>query len=324
MLERVAVVVLPGVAPFELGVTCELFGLDRSDMGVPRIDFRLVTPDPGPVRASVGFDLVVRDGLEAAGDADLVCVPACLDHEQAHPGVIDLLNRTVADGRRVMSVCSGAFVLGHAGLLDGRVCTTHWMHTEELAQRFPAAKVDPMVLYVDDGPVLTSAGTAAGIDLGLYILRQEFGPAAAGVVARRMVVPPHRDGGQAQYIDRPIPSDTESFGPLLDWMLEHLDDDLTVDALARRAGMSPRTFARRFAAETGTTPHRWLVRHRVAVAADLLESTDLGLDEIARRVGLGDAALLRHHFKALRGATPRAYRATFRGRSGSSLARAGA
>lgn len=248
MLRSVAVVVLPGVAPFELGTICEVFGLDRREMGVPLVDFRLVTPHPGQVPTSLGFDLVVADDLAAARSADLVCVPATTQHDVIPDSVLDLLRDTVADGRRVMSVCSGAFVLGHAGLLDDRVCTTHWMYTDRLARLFPAAKVDPMVLYVEDGPVLTSAGTAAGIDLGLYIVRQEFGPVAAGVVARRMVVPPHRDGGQAQFIDRPIPTSRDSLAPLLDWMLAHLDDDLDVASLAGRAAMSPRTFARRFVA----------------------------------------------------------------------------
>jgi transcriptional regulator GlxA family with amidase domain len=311
-LERVAVLNLPGVAPFELGVVCEVFGLDRTDMGVPKVELTMVTPQPGEVPTNLGFTLNVPDDLTAARGADLICVPAFPHNVEVGDDVVDLLTTAVADGARVMSVCSGAFVLGHAGLLDNRICTTHWMYTDRLAAQFPAAKVDPMVLYVEDGPILTSAGTAAGIDLGLYILRQEFGAAAASVVARRMVVPPHRDGGQAQYISRPVVTG-DSLSPLLDWMSEHLGDDLSVADLAERCHTSVRTFARRFLEETGTTPHRWLTQQRVDAAAGLLESTDHGLDEIARRCGLGDAALLRHHFKTVRGTTPRAYRAAFRG-----------
>lgn len=311
-LERVAAVALPGVAPFELGVICEVFALDRSDMGVPIVDFTLVTPEPGVVDTKLGFSLNIDRPLADALDADLICIPATPLISSDIPEVGELLREAVARGARVMSVCSGAFVLGHAGLLDNRMCTTHWMYSDQLADMFPAAKVDPMVLYVEDGQVLTSAGTAAGIDLGLHILRQEFGQEVAGIVARRMVVPPHRDGGQAQYISRPMVS-CDSFAPLLDWMTEHLEDDITVAQLSARTHTSPRTFARKFLAETGTTPHRWLTQQRVDAAAGLLEATDFSLEDIAAKCGFGEAALLRHHFKAIRGTTPRAYRAAFRG-----------
>jgi transcriptional regulator GlxA family with amidase domain len=311
-LKRVAAVVLPGVQPFELGVVCEAFGLDRSDSGVPRIEFTLVTPKPGNIPTSLGFPVGVEQGLEAAADADLICVPA-MPCDDVPESVLDLLRDAIARGARVMSVCSGAFVLGEAGLLDGRRCTTHWVHTEELQQRFPEAVIDPMVLYVDDGQVLTSAGTAAGIDLCLYILRQEFGDEIARIVARRMVVPPHRDGGQAQYIQDPLPEPPASLAPLIDWLSANLAQEITVADMAGRVWMSPRTFARRFAAETGTAPYKWLLHQRVSAAGRLLETTDLPLDDIARRVGLVDATLLRHHFKALRGTTPSAYRACFAG-----------
>jgi transcriptional regulator GlxA family with amidase domain len=264
------------------------------------------------VPTNLGFALEVTQPLSAAADADLVCVPA-VSRAEVPEAALDLLRETVARGARVMSVCSGAFVLGEAGLLDGRHCTTHWMHTEELKRRHPQAIIDPMVLYVEDGPVLTSAGTAAGIDLCLHILRQEYGDDVAGIVARRMVVPPHRDGGQAQYIEDPLPEPPVSLAPLLDWLKEHLAEEITVADMAHRMWMSPRTFARRFAAETGTAPYKWLLHQRVSAAARLLEVTDLPLDEVARQVGLGDATLLRHHFKALRGTTPSAYRTNFAG-----------
>lgn len=311
-LNKVAAIVMPGVAPFELGVLCEVFGLDRTEMGVPRSDFQLVTDRPGLIPTNLGFSLDVDNGLDAATDADLVCVPAGPRDCWSAP-VLDLLQATVDRGARVMSVCSGAFTLGAAGLLDGRHCTTHWMYADELRGRFPLAKVDPMVLYVEDGPVLTSAGTSAGIDLGLHILRQEYGDAIAGVVARRMVVPPHRDGGQAQYIEAPLPPASQNLAPLLEWLAANLRHDITVAEMAQRMWMSPRTFARRFSAETGTTPYKWLLAQRVSAAARLLETTELGLDEIAREVGLGDATLMRHHFKALRGTTPSAYRSNFCG-----------
>jgi transcriptional regulator GlxA family with amidase domain len=211
-------------------------------------------------------------------------------------------------------VCSGAFVLAAAGLLDGRRATTHWMFADDLAERYPEVKVDPDVLYVDEGDVLTSAGTAAGIDLCLHVVRLDFGAEIANAVARRMVVPPHRDGGQAQFVDEPVPDGpgADLFGDTLTYMQEHLDEPLPVDELAARSAMSPRTFARRFRAATGTTPHRWLVRQRVLLAQRLLETTDLPVDRVAERCGFGAAAGLRDHFTRQVRTSPLAYRRTFR------------
>jgi len=312
-LGDVAVVVLPGCAPFELGVVCEVFGMDRTDMGVPRIAFDLVTERPGPVATSMGFDVVVAHGLERARSADLVVVPASPYDARAGAAVLDLLRDTVGRGGRVLSVCSGAFVLADAGLLDGRRCTTHWMHTDDLAARVPSATVLPDVLYVEDGPVITGAGTAAGIDASLHLVRQSYGAAIATTIARRMVVPPHRDGGQAQFVEAPMPQlACETMHPLLSWMIEHLDEELTVDDLAARAHLSPRTFARRFRAETGSTPHHWLTQQRLNQAERLLEDTDEPVDQVAVLTGFGSAPLLRHHFARRRGTTPAAYRRTFR------------
>jgi len=211
-----------------------------------------------------------------------------------------------------MSICTGAFALGHAGLLDGRRATTHWMHADDLARRFPAADIDPAALYVEDGRVLTSAGTAAGIDAGLHLIRREMGAEIAANIARRMVVPPHREGGQAQYIERPLPqTDAESLGELLDWMNKNLAEEQTVDSLANRALMSPRTFARRFRSETGTTPAAWLTQQRLQRARELLETTDMPVDRIAETVGFGGAAVLRHHFARSMSTTPQAYRRHF-------------
>ncbi|WP_455356012.1 helix-turn-helix domain-containing protein [Streptomyces sp. SYSU K217416] len=318
MLKNVAVAVVDGVSPFELGVICEVFGSDRSDQGLPVYDFALCAAEPGPLNARSGaFGISVPYGLDRLESADLIAVPAARprDDPREYSGpLLDALRRAVDRGARVLSVCTGAFALGAAGLLDGRRCTTHWMHATELARRNPRALVDPDVLYVADGPVITSAGTAAGIDACLHIVRQEHGPEVANTIARRMVVPPHRDGGQAQYIERPLPRTAcDTVGEVLAWMERHLDAEITVEQLADRAHMSPRTFARRFLQETGTTPYRWLLRQRVLLAQELLEATDDTVDAIAGRSGFGNAAALRHHFLRTLGTTPNAFRRTFRG-----------
>ncbi|WP_121252702.1 helix-turn-helix domain-containing protein [Nocardioides ferulae] len=312
MLTNVAVIVYDGVAPFELGVVCEAFGLDRTDDGIPRLDFAVCADEPGAIETTQGFSINVSDGLDRVADADLVAVPAVPRSFEAPEPVVAALRAAHDRGARILSVCSGAFVLGQAGLLDGRRCTTHWKYTHELARRFPEATVVPEVLYVDAGSVVTSAGTAAGIDACLHIWRQEHGAAAAAQIARRMVVPPQRDGGQAQFISRPVPDLAgETFGPLQQWIVEHLHEDLDVDTLARQAVMSPRTFARRFKDEVGATPHAWVTRQRVLRAEQLLERTDRSVDWIASEVGFGNAATLRHHFGRVRGLSPQAYRRRF-------------
>ncbi|UMG92164.1 helix-turn-helix domain-containing protein [Nocardioides sp. TF02-7] len=312
MLTNVAVLAYQGVAPFELGVLCEAFGLDRTEHGVPRLEFAVCAPTAEPIPTSMGFSIQVQEGLERVRDADLVAVPAIPRGGMPPEPVLDAIREAYDRGARILSVCSGAFALGAAGLLDGRECTTHWMYTEELQRRFPEAKVVPEVLYVDTGQVVTSAGTAAGLDACLHIWRQEHGAAVASMIARRAVVPPHRDGGQAQFIARAVPDcDAETLRPLLLWVLENLGEDHSVESLARRAHMSPRTFARRFRDETGTTPHSWLTAQRVAAAEELLETTDQPVEWIAAEVGFGNAASLRHHFQRARGVSPRQYRQTF-------------
>ncbi|WP_405863295.1 helix-turn-helix domain-containing protein [Streptomyces sp. NBC_01515] len=316
MLTNVAVVLLDGVAPFELGVVCEVFGLDRSDEGLPVYDFAVASAEGPTLTTHAGFSLTVDHGLERLETADLIAVPAGATYaEREYPEeLLDALRRAVDRGARVLSVCSGVFVLAAAGLLDGRRCAVHWHHAELLAQRYPKVVVEPDVLYVDEDPVITSAGTAAGIDACLHIVRKEQGPEVANAIARRMVVPPHRDGGQAQYIERPLPrSQCDTVGEVLVWMAEHLDQEVTVEQLAARAHMSPRTFARRFQQETGTTPYRWILRQRVLLAQQLLEGTDETMDAIAWRAGFGTAPALRHQFVRALGTTPNAYRRTFRG-----------
>jgi transcriptional regulator GlxA family with amidase domain len=316
MLENVAVILLDGVHPFELGVVCEVFGLDRSDDGLPVYDFAVASAEGPTLSTHAGFSVATEHGLERLESADLIAVPAgqTYTNREYPPELLDALRRAVERGSRVLSVCSGAFVLAAAGLLDGRRCAVHWRHAEELARRYPRARVEPDMLYVDAGPVITSAGTAAGIDACLHLVRQEHGPEVANAIARRMVVPPHRDGGQAQYIERPLPrSRCDTVGEVLVWMERHLDEEVTVEQLAERAHMSPRTFARRFQQETGTTPYRWILRQRVLLAQQLLEATDETMDAIAWRTGFGNAAALRHQFVRSLGTTPQAYRRTFKG-----------
>lgn len=312
VIENVAVVVYDGVAPFELGVLCEAWATDRSDQGLPMFDFAVCAPRVGQVSTAAGFGLQVGHDLGRVAEADLVAVPAVPRNRPVPAAVIRVLQEAYERGARVLSVCSGAFALGEAGLLDGRRCTTHWVYTDELAARFPRAEVVPEVLYVDEDPVITSAGSAAGLDACLHLYRKEFGSRVASMVARRMVVPPQRDGGQAQFIRSPVPDcDAETLGPLLTWIVEHLDEPLTVDVLARHSAMSPRTFARRFREETGTTPHAWVTRQRVLAAEALLESTTRSVDQIAADVGFANAANLRHHFTRIRGLSPQRYRQRF-------------
>lgn len=316
MLKNVAAVVLDGVNPFELGVVCEVFGTDRSDDGLPVYDFAVASAEGPRLTSRSGFALHVEHGLERLESADLITVPACARYETRDfpPELLEALRSAVDRGARVLSVCSGVFVLAAAGLLDGRRCTVHWHHAEELARAYPRLTVEPDVLYVDEDPVITSAGTAAGIDACLHIVRKEQGTEVANKIARRMVVPPHRDGGQAQYIERPLPaSKCDTVGEVLVWMERHLDEEVTVEQLAERAHMSPRTFARRFQQETGTTPYRWILRQRVLLAQRLLEATDETVDAIAGRAGFGTAAALRHQFLRAVGTTPNAYRRTFQG-----------
>jgi transcriptional regulator GlxA family with amidase domain len=318
VLKNVAVVVLDGFSPFELGVACEVFGSDRTDEGLPGYDFAVVAGEPGSLRSDVGFVLQAGTGLDRLSEADLVIVPApsdkrCVTADWPEP-LLSALRDVVARGGRVLSVCTGAFVLGAAGLLDGRACTTHWRHARQLSLMYPAAKVDPSVLYVDEGAVITSAGTAAGIDACLHLVRKEQGSRVANAIARRMVVPPHRDGGQAQFVERPVaPPSCDTLGEVIEWMQHNLDRQVSVSELATLAAMSPRTFARRFVQETGTTPQRWLIGQRILLAEQLLEETDETVDVIAERAGFGNATALRHHFRTWRATTPNAYRRLFQG-----------
>ena len=324
MLKNVAVVIMNAFTPFELGVLCEVFGVDRTDDGLPAYDFAVVSGEttngePAPLASAAGFTVSATHGLDRLGEADLVAVaavtdpalPACTSAQFPVP-LLEALRATVDRGARVLSVCSGAFVLGAAGLLDGRRCTTHWRYAPALARQHPSAIVNPGVLYVDEDPVITSAGTAAGIDACLHLVRKEQGSRVANGIARRMVIPPHREGGQAQYVDRPVATPAcDTLGDVLSWMQRHLAEPVTIHQLAARARMSERTFARRFVQETGVTPLRWLTGQRILLAQELLEETTETVDVIADRAGFGNAVALRHHFRAWRGTTPQAYRRAF-------------
>ena len=311
---RVAALCLEGLVAFDLTAATQVFLAASAADGAPLYEVSTCSPGGAEVATTTGFGVSPQRDLDALGSADTIVVPgyfALLDPppEDALAGLREAAER----GARVLSVCTGAFALAHAGLLDRRRATTHWAHAEQLAAHFPRVEVDPAALYVDEGAVMTSAGLSAGIDLCLHVVRKDFGAAAGERVARRMVAAPHREGGQAQFIARPAAGgDAGSLEPTRRWAVERLAEPLDVAALSRHAGVSPRTFARRFRAETGTTPLRWLHARRVLEARRLLEESDLPVDEVAWRAGFGTAASLREHFRRATATTPTAYRRTFR------------
>lgn len=311
-MKKVAVVVQDGVEAFGLGAICEVWNEPyHPDDDNPVFDFTVCTPTPGRVRGA-SVDLHVEASLDATADADLVCIAPKRGYRAHHPAAVEAVRAAADRGAYVSAHCTGAWLLGQAGLLDGRECTTHWRYGAELQEAFPEAVVRPEVLYVLDGNVLTGAGSAAGIDASLYLLRRVFGARTAATTARRIVMPPHRSGGQAQFVRTPVGQvEAETLSPVLAWALEHIDESMPVDRLAARAHMSPRTFARRFRDETGTTPLQWLTSQRIALAEELLETSSLSIEQIASRVGFGNAATLRHHFTQALGTTPQEFRRTF-------------
>jgi len=313
VVRDVVAIVAEPVAAFELGVVCEVFGLDRSGDGLPRFSFAVAAARPGLLRTSSGFEIKVKRGLQRLGAADLIAVPGwSTDGAPAPPALIATLHAAVARGARVLGICSGTFLLATAGLLDGQRAATHWRYAARMAELFPAVDVDAAALYVDTGPVVTTAGTAAAIDACLHLVRVDHGAAVANAIARRMVVPAHRSGGQAQFIESAVPNDDDDqFAAVLDWAAQRLDAPVTVDAWAAQACMSPRTFARRFRAATGTTPRQWLIDQRLLQAQRLLEDTRLSVEIVARAVGFGSADALRHQMAARRSTTPTAHRRAF-------------
>jgi len=308
-MHHVAALIATEVVAFDLAIPAQVFGREPE-----RYTWSVCAPGgPCAVPTETGFDVVAPQGLEALERADTVVVPGIGDRAWPPPAeALDALRAAAGRGARVASICTGAFVLAAAGLLDGRRATTHWRYADRLAADFPAVTVDPGVLFVDDGDVLTSAGVAAGIDLCLHLVRTDHGAEVANAIARRMVVAAHREGGQAQFVERPLPAEAgQGLAVTRAWMLEHLAEPLTVADLARHAGYSPRSFARRFVAETGATPLQWLIGQRVSEAQRLLERTTLGIDAVAARAGFGTAAALRKHFTRALATSPTAYRRTF-------------
>lgn len=313
-LHRVRVLLQAPLAPFELGVLHEVFGVDRTDDGVPAFDYRVCAEDPRET-FPVGGGLSVTTGLDltACADADLVALPSGPMDTAPSPAVVEAVRAAADRGAYVIAVCTAAFTVAAAGLVDGRPCATHWRYAEALRARFPGVEVDADALYRQAGTVVTSAGTAAGIDACLHVVRAELGPTIAGRIARRMVVAAHRAGGQRQFLERPLLPETDTgLATVLEWLDERLDETHTVASIAQHAQLSPRTLLRRFHDETGVTPIVWLTRRRVALAQELLEQTALPVEEVAHRVGLSGATLLRHHFQAQVGVSPSQYRRQFR------------
>ena len=308
---RVVVLAVPGVYPFDLGIPQRVFGAADG-----RYEVVTCTIDGHPVRTSADFSIAVEHGPEVLRTADTVVIPPFHTSDPRRETLVDLAQvlAYVAPGTRIVSTCTGAFVLAAAGLLDGRRATTHWHATGLFREWYPQVELDPNVLFVDEGDVLTSAGAAAGIDLCLHLVRKDHGSEIANHAARTCVVPPWRDGGQAQYIERPVPETTASgTSAAREWALRNLHEPLALSDLAAHSNMSLRTFARRFTEEVGMSPGRWLIQQRVDRARNLLESTDLAVDEIAGQVGFASGSSLREHLHAALGVSPLAYRRTFRG-----------
>ncbi|MCM4083089.1 helix-turn-helix domain-containing protein [Paractinoplanes hotanensis] len=311
----VAIPVTDQVPIFELAVPCEVFGINRSDLVDPWYDLRLCAAAPGRLRSSAGMGIDVPWSLDAVEAADTVIIPACARQLQLDPPghLLEVLRLAHKRGARMVSICTGAYLLAAAGLLDGRRATTHWMNVIDFAHRFPQVRVDGGVLFVDEGDVLTSAGTGAAVDICLHLVAADHGVRVADAVARRMVVPPQRDGAQAQRVEPPAGLARRSdLTPVQDWARQHLGQQLTVADLARQATMSQRTFARRFQEATGVTPLRWLLQERIRSAQELLETTDVPIESIAQRVGFGSSAALRMHFQRRLAVSPQTYRHVFR------------
>ncbi|MDX6212792.1 MAG: AraC family transcriptional regulator, transcriptional activator FtrA [Frankiales bacterium] len=312
---RMAALAYPGMAPFELGVVVEVFGLPRPELDVPswyRLEVCAVTPGPQP--AVGGISIEVQHGLEILAEADTVVVPGWPIEDEVPEVLQQQIRAAHARGARIVSICSGAFVLAATGLLDGRRAATHWRYADRLAERYPAVKVDRDVLYVDEGELLSSAGSAAGIDLCLHLVRADHGAAIANQVARRLVTPPHRDGGQAQYIEAPVAADDDSrIHDVIAWLERDLARTVSVGDLAARAHLSERQFTRRFRDVTGESPNEWLIGQRIAASLALLEAGDDPVERVATAVGFQTVVTFRHHFRSRLQTSPTAYRKAFRG-----------
>lgn len=310
----VAVLAYEGMSPFETGIVTEVFGLPRPELEVPWYDLTVCAERPGPLRIVGGATIDTRYGLDVFASAQTLIVPGVSDvRAECSPELVAALRLAHGRGARVVSICSGAFALAAAGLLDHRRATTHWQYAGLLRRRFPGVRVDPDVLYIDDGDVLTSAGSAAGLDLCLHLVRRDHGPSIANAVARRLVIAPHREGGQAQFIEAPMPNDLDDdrIAQTMTWVLSDLRQEITVEGLARRAHMSTRTYLRHFARCTGTSPIRWLITQRIQASLPLLEKTSLPIEEIARTVGFASPVTYRSHFVRAMHTSPSVYRRAF-------------
>lgn len=300
---------------FEFGCVVELFALERPELGVPWYDFEVVAVEPGPIRAAGGITVQAPYEPELLALADTIVIPGWRDADEAPPpALVEAIRTAHARGARLCSICSGVFVLAAAGVLDGKRATTHWRYTDRLAQRHPNIIVQPDDLYVDEGRVITSAGSAAGIDMLLHLVRRDYGARIGNLVAQRLVVAPHREGGQAQFLPRPMAHDEQGrLSRLMDWLRSHPALPHTVSSMAERAAMSPRTLQRQFQDATGMGAVEWLIHERVALAKDLLETADIPLAQVAERAGFGSEESLRHHFRRLAATSPGAYRRRFAG-----------
>jgi AraC family transcriptional activator FtrA len=314
---RMVILAYDKLCAFEFSLAREVLSSGPSDPGSPWYRTQVCAMEPGPVRAAGGLVLEPQHGPEALATADTILIPGW-SMEPVPTPLSDALVAAHAAGARIASICTGAFVLAAAGLLGGRRATTHWRYADRLAAEYPSIEVDSGVLYVDEGDVVTSAGSAAGIDMLLHLIRRDYGAKASNAVARGMVVPPHRDGGQAQFFERPVPTTAHSpLGLVIDHMRRNASRELRIEELAKRAAMSPRTFFRKFREATGEAPYDWLLRQRIAIAKELLEDSNLSIDRIAHEAGLGSADTLRHHFRKQLGMAPNRFRRTFSAGAGS-------
>jgi AraC family transcriptional activator FtrA len=313
---RVVALAYDGLCTFEFGCVVELFALERPELGVEWYDFAACSVERGPLRAAGGIEVRVPNSLALLDKADTIVIPGWRDADEIPPpALLRRIRAAYERGTRLCTICSGVFVLAAAGVLEGRTVTTHWRYAERLSKRYPGIKVEPNSLYIDSGQILTSAGSAAGLDMLLHLVRRDHGPRIANQVAQRLVIPPHREGGQAQYLPRPMPHDERNrLSKLIDWVRAHPAQTHTLRSLARRASMSPRTLQRQFREAVGLGPYEWLIRERVALAKDLLQTSRHSLSRVAEAVGFHSQETFRRHFRRVAGTSPATYRRQFASR----------
>jgi AraC family transcriptional activator FtrA len=313
---RVVALAYDGLCTFEFGCVVELFALERPELGVEWYDFAACSVERGPLRAAGGIEVRVPNSLALLDKADTIVIPGWRDADEIPPpALLRRIRAAYERGTRLCTICSGVFVLAAAGVLEGRTVTTHWRYAERLSKRYPGIKVEPNSLYIDSGQILTSAGSAAGLDMLLHLVRRDHGPRIANQVAQRLVIPPHREGGQAQYLPRPMPHDERNrLSKLIDWVRAHPAQTHTLRSLARRASMSPRTLQRQFREAVGLGPYEWLIRERVALAKDLLQTSRHSLSRVAEAVGFHSQETFRRHFRRVAGTSPATFRRQFASR----------